>query len=113
MTGLGTGALQVGRLGTGGTIIGGLSDIGYPSRSVEVRPGSRLFVYCDGAFEIELQDGSRLDFDGVFVPRVMAAAVDPEAPVAMLTWAQSIHRNPDLEDDFSMMAIEFTGPGGR
>jgi hypothetical protein len=88
-------------------IIGGLADIVYPSRSVVVPPGSRLFVYCDGAFEIELRDGSRLDFDAVFVPRVMAMAGDPRAPAALLEWARSIHRTPELEDDFSMMAVEF------
>ena len=107
VTGVRTGAPQVDRLGTGGTIIGGLSDIAYPARSVAIPPGSRLFVYCDGAFEIELRDGSRLDFDGVFVPRVMAAAGDPNAPTALLEWARSIHRTPDLEDDFSMLAVEF------
>jgi sigma-B regulation protein RsbU (phosphoserine phosphatase) len=107
VTGIGTRAPQVERLGTGGMIIGGLADIVYPSRSVVVPPGSRLFVYCDGAFEIELRDGSRLDFDAVFVPRVMAAAVDPRAPAALLEWARSIHRTPELEDDFSMMAVEF------
>lgn len=112
VTDSGTGAPQVERLGTGGTIIGGVSGVGYPSRSVEVRPGSRLFVYCDGAFEIELRDGSRLDFDGVFVPRVMAAAGDPEAPMVLLKWAQSIHRTPELEDDFSMMAVDLDVPGG-
>lgn len=110
--GIGTVDPRIERLGTGGTIIGGLSDIGYPSRSVRVLPGSRLFVYCDGAFEIELRDGSRLDFDGVFVPRVLASAGEPHAPAALLEWAQSIHRTPELEDDFSMMALEFPPEGG-
>ena len=107
VTGVGTGAPQVERLGTGGTIIGGMPDIGYPSRSVVLPHGSRLFVYCDGAFEIELRDGTRLDFEGAFVPQVLAAAGNPNAPTALLKWAQSIHRTPELEDDFSMMVVEF------
>jgi phosphoserine phosphatase RsbU/P len=106
VTGIGTGAARVERLATGGTIIGGMADVEYAAKSVTVPPASRLFVYCDGAFEIELQDGSQLDFDGVFIPRVMAAASNPDAPMVLLMWAQSIHRKPELDDDFSMLAVD-------
>jgi hypothetical protein len=49
----------------------------------------------------------------VFVPRVLATAGDPRAPAALLEWARLVHRTPDLEDDFSIMAVEFPAEHGH
>ena len=98
---------EVEELGAPGMIIGGIPGSEYEMKTTIVPGGSRLFVYCDGAFEIRQADGTMLDYDKSFVPRILNAAQSPKATEEMLTWAREQGTKPILDDDFSMIAIDF------
>jgi sigma-B regulation protein RsbU (phosphoserine phosphatase) len=90
-----------------GMLIGGMPDMKYQSATNAVPPGSRLFVYCDGAYEIKRPDNTMLDFDEEFLPYLQQNGRNPKLPDEVLTWIRSIHRGEDLDDDYSFMAIDF------
>jgi sigma-B regulation protein RsbU (phosphoserine phosphatase) len=90
-----------------GMLIGGMPDMTYQSATNAVPPGSRLFVYCDGAYEIKRPDGTMLDFDRDFLPFLQKNGRNPTLPDDVLAWVRSIHRDEDLDDDYSFLAIDF------
>lgn len=90
-----------------GFLIGGLPGESYLTKTTTVSPGSRLFVYCDGAFEIMLADQTMLDFETAFIPRLCEAGRSNTAPDDLLAWARSLNVGPVLADDFSVMVIDF------
>jgi len=45
-----------------GPMVGAISDLEYDSGSITVEPFSRLFLFSDGAYEIERADGSMWPF---------------------------------------------------
>lgn len=92
-----------------GMLIGGMPDMTYRTGTAEVPPGSRLFVYCDGAYEIKRRDGSMIDFDNDFLPYLLRHGRDPELPAEVLHWVRSISASRDLADDYSFVAIDFPG----
>jgi sigma-B regulation protein RsbU (phosphoserine phosphatase) len=90
-----------------GMLIGGMPDMSYQSATNVVPPGSRLFVYCDGAYEIRRPDGTMLDFDHDFLPFLQENGRHAALPDEVLTWIRSIHQSKDLDDDYSFVAIDF------
>lgn len=90
-----------------GMLIGGMPDMTYQSATNAVPLGSRLFVYCDGAYEIKRPDNTMLDFDADFLPYLQANGRNPKLPDEVLVWIRSIHRGEDLDDDYSFLAIDF------
>jgi hypothetical protein len=68
---------------------------------------SRLFVFCDGAYEIARPDGTRLDFDTDFAPYLLKNGRSLNIPEQVLSWIRSVHGSETLTDDFSFLAIDF------
>lgn len=93
-----------------GMLIGGMPGMAYHSAECPVPPGSRLFVYCDGAYEIKKPDGTMLDFDDEFLPFLLENGRRADLPDEVLGWVRSLHREPDLDDDYSFLAIDFPTP---
>lgn len=90
-----------------GMLIGGMPDMTYQSASCPVPPGSRLFVYCDGAYEIKRPDGSMIEFDEDFLPFLLTHGRSPTLPDDVLAWIRTIHTGQDLDDDYSFVAMDF------
>lgn len=94
-------------LGGEGLMIGGSEDAVYTEAQAAVPPGSRLYVYSDGAFEIMDLDGQPWGFDA-FLDRLKQP---PEAGVSELDAlheaAQRVHGRPELPDDFSILRLTF------
>jgi phosphoserine phosphatase RsbU/P len=90
-----------------GMLVGAMPNVSYQSATSLVPENSRLFVFCDGAYEIARPDGSRLDFDNDLVPYLLRNGRSVDIPERVLTWVRSLHGSEALADDFSFLAIDF------
>jgi sigma-B regulation protein RsbU (phosphoserine phosphatase) len=101
------GATSAKRLSSRGLMIGAMPGSSYPSQSCEVPPGSRLFLFCDGVYEITQPDGRvfTLDEFALLLGNLPAdRPVDLDAIVAQI---HGLRGSPELEDDLSLLAIQF------
>jgi len=79
----------------------------YRSGRVDVAPGSSLYVFSDGVYEIDRADGSQWNLEGI--TEQIAAAPRPGVPETqrLLEAARAVSRDPDFEDDFSIVVATF------
>ncbi|MFP4528121.1 MAG: SpoIIE family protein phosphatase [Candidatus Kapaibacterium sp.] len=88
-------------------IIGGLPEFPYSESSTEVAPGSRMYIYSDGVYEITRPDGSMWDLDGLEdYMREPHDGFESEIE-ALHRHVQSMSGLEILDDDFSMLKIIF------
>ena len=89
-----------------GGLIGAVSGARYTAERVVVPQRSMLYLFSDGVFEIVTIDGLECGLND-FVPVLL------EPPVEGLSESQRLYRavrrqaRPGLDDDFSMMVLEF------
>jgi sigma-B regulation protein RsbU (phosphoserine phosphatase) len=90
-----------------GPLIGAVEGLEFDQSVADIAPGSRLFVFSDGAFEIGLQTGSMWAFDDFL--EVLARPVrGPENPMdSLVTHVRDISGRDDFQDDFSMVELQF------
>lgn len=98
------GALQP--LLTGNPIIGAFPQLPFRGACTLVEPGSHLYIYSDGVYEIEGPDGVMWDLEGFqdFLKRQPGSVSDLDA---LHAYVQNMHGSTVLDDDFSIMLIEF------
>jgi len=105
---VGPGRAQALPLGTRNRAIGVVPDSQYISATAEVAPGSLLYVFSDGVFEITDKAGNDWTVEG-FVsllleqPRELGGSECQR----MLELVREHSRDPDLQDDFSLVAFTF------
>jgi sigma-B regulation protein RsbU (phosphoserine phosphatase) len=91
-----------------GPLIGAVDGLDFESRETAVPPGSRLFIYSDGAFEISLADGGMWPF-GEFLKLLARAPAGAENPMdRLVTHIRGISGRDDFNDDFSMIDLRFS-----
>jgi sigma-B regulation protein RsbU (phosphoserine phosphatase) len=92
------------RLQTEGLAIGIAPDLKYPSARVEVPPGSEIYLFSDGVYEIARPDGSWLSWEefSQFVQENQPS-VD-----AIAQRMREFHGVQEFEDDFSLLKLKFT-----
>ncbi|HKA30428.1 MAG TPA: SpoIIE family protein phosphatase, partial [Candidatus Binatia bacterium] len=86
-------------------------DAVYAAREVALEAFAELFVFSDGTFEIERPTGEALEWND-FV-RVLREPGPTDLPKtrAILRLVQAVGGREQLEDDFSLVRIEFGGCG--
>jgi sigma-B regulation protein RsbU (phosphoserine phosphatase) len=89
-----------------GPAIGWSLGLPFSSDSVLVDPGSRLFIFSDGVFEIEKTDGSNWDFDE-FMEFMARAPRQGNVMDGLLEHARKLHGSDVLADDFSILELRF------
>jgi serine phosphatase RsbU (regulator of sigma subunit) len=90
-------------LKTNNIVIGATPAFEFESASVEVPPGSRLYVFSDGIFEIEAKNGEQWGLDHV-VPLIVEPPVQGlTEPERLLRTIRGHARSPDFEDDFTVL----------
>jgi serine phosphatase RsbU (regulator of sigma subunit) len=94
-------------LKTDNIIIGATSAFEFGAASVEVPPGSRLYVFSDGIFEIEAKDGRQWGIDEVLPLIVAAPVAGTSEPERLLQAIRAHARRPDFEDDFTVLVATF------
>ena len=88
-------------------MIGLLPDLTYEAQEIVIPPGSTLYVFSDGAYEIVTRDEKRWELSD-FVPLLTAPALEGTSDPDRVYQAvkQAAAAGP-LEDDFSLMALTF------
>ena len=78
------------------------------TETVAIEPGSTLYVFSDGVFEVTTKAGEQWDFAG-FEGLVLAPAVPGETESQRLLAAvcDGVSRDPHLEDDFTLITFTF------
>jgi len=96
---------QVQSLSASGCPVGFLPDATYESMECMVASPARLFLFSDGAYEIERPDGTMLEFEEF--EEVLTRAVPEGASEleALLHFARDAHGSKELDDDFSIIKI--------
>ena len=94
-------------LGMPSLIIGMFPDSSYEVQQTTIPPGSALYLFSDGAFEIVTKDDRRWGLSD-FLPLLCEpkSAATPEAERIYAAVRQAAAPGP-LEDDFSLMVVTF------
>ncbi len=103
----GPGATEPQKLATKGMIVGGMPDITYSAKTCAVAPGSRLFLFCDGAYEITRPDGTVYtleEFAQLLGKLPTTVTVDLDNLYGTI---RAVRGPQPLEDDFTVVAIQF------
>jgi len=90
-----------------GMMIGGMPGSRYPEQSHVIPPGSRFFLFSDGAYEITQPDGKVFTFDEF---ARMLAEIPRGSPVDLdnlVTHIRKLRGSSSLEDDLSLITIQF------
>jgi serine phosphatase RsbU (regulator of sigma subunit) len=95
------------QLGMEAVMIGMLPDPVYEVRQLTVPAASTLFVFSDGAYEIETKNDERWDLPN-FLPLLTAPSVPGVTePERVYQAIKAVVRAGPLDDDFSLMALTF------
>ncbi len=94
-------------LGMCNFMIGPFDDAEYESAAASVGPGSRLYVFSDGAFEIRNRDKEMLDMPGLTKLLQEAQAQEDRLQI-VLEHTRRWQERDDFRDDYSTLEISFT-----
>ncbi|MFM8716853.1 MAG: PP2C family protein-serine/threonine phosphatase, partial [Spartobacteria bacterium] len=106
LTPYGTGAFQSQRLSSHGMIIGVMENTHFATQACRIPNNARLFVICDGCYEIRNAAGGMADYQA-FETFMLANAAEPDPLANLERWALEKHGASTLDDDFSIMEIQF------
>jgi len=90
-----------------GMITGFMSGTRYQSSAMEIPPGSRLLVICDGTYEVKKPDGQWLEFEE-FKEFLNTHGRKEDVFQNLLGWVRSMNGPGPLDDDFSLIRIHFS-----
>ena len=90
-----------------GMLIGAMPGMTYDSQTITVPENARLFVYCDGAYEIKRPDGTMISYEHDFLPFLSRHGRSKTLPDDVLKWIRGIHTGKDLDDDYSFLTVDF------
>ncbi|MBU6275193.1 MAG: SpoIIE family protein phosphatase [Planctomycetes bacterium] len=92
-------------LDSDGPLIGAVDGLEFQSREISVDPGSHLYLYSDGAFEVSRPDGSMWGFAS-FLDVMTSPTTPPERRLDTLRAAiTEVTGRDDFADDFSIVAV--------
>jgi len=102
------GATSLTELGTPDMIVGVDVEYTYENRSVTVVPGSRLYLFSDGVYEVRKASGKMMAFRE-FTDHLAhrARAAEDSTVQAMLREIQGLSGSDHFDDDFSLLEITF------
>ena len=94
-------------VGMSALMIGMLPDQTYESQQTTVPPGSTLFLFSDGVYEIVTKTEERWDLEN-FLPLLMEPAVPGTTePDRVYQAVKQAAKSGPLDDDFSLVALTF------
>jgi sigma-B regulation protein RsbU (phosphoserine phosphatase) len=94
-------------LGTSNLMIGAMPDVAYEVQRTTIPAGSTVYLFSDGAFEIETKDDQRWTMAD-FLPLLLQPS-RPDMPEAERVYrlVRQAARPGPLDDDFSLMVVSF------
>ena len=95
---------KVRQLSAKGPVVGAFPAASYSSETVPVPPGSRLYLFSDGAYEIDRPGKEMMTYDefGKLLSENRSSELD-----SILAEVRHQHGDTPLEDDFSLVSFEF------
>jgi len=94
-------------LQTRNLVIGAMPGLDFSAASVEVAPGSNVYVFSDGVFEVTTRQETQWGLAD-FLPLLTAPAVEGSTESSRIYSAVAKVAQPGpLEDDFSLMVVTF------
>lgn len=102
------------KLSTRGLMIGGMPDVPYATQKTDgIDPGSRLYVFSDGVYEVEYANGGGVMSVEDFATELARPVENGARKVkAMRGFSQRAQAGTDFEDDFSLVEICFGEQNG-
>ncbi len=94
------------RLSTPALPIGCMEGMTYDGASVTVAPGSRLYVFSDGVYEVQLPEGREMSLED-FIPLVAAPPSREAGLEAIRTTVGDMQGRMRFDDDFSLVEVLF------
>jgi serine phosphatase RsbU (regulator of sigma subunit) len=90
-----------------GRAVGLMPDTAFASETVIVSKNTRLYLFSDGAFEVERRDGTMMSFEE-FLHFINRPDVDEQSDLDLLfQHLVELRGNNALEDDFSIIRFKF------
>lgn len=90
-----------------GPMVGAIEDMEFPAETVKLERFAKLFLYSDGAYEIEMADTKMWPW-GEFVEYMSFPAPEGVSVMDALTeHGRKLMGKPDFADDFSIVELRF------
>jgi len=100
-------------LDSAGPLVGAVEGLEFPAAAIEVPPGSRLYLFSDGAFEIVTSAGTMWTFDAFrdFLTSGSTGGGPSTAVLdGLLARTRELSGRNTLTDDLSIVAVDFPPP---
>lgn len=101
------GGRHVEKLNSDDIIIGVNTDTSYKTYRTTVSPESRLFLFSDGAYEIELKEKGLFNIDGFINVLKEESAVEGSSVPRVLSRIKGLSTGDSFDDDISLLELRF------
>ena len=101
------------KLGDSSLMIGVMPDASYRTHEQRVAPGSRLYLFSDGVFEIHQAENRMLMVDGLINVLRQLPSDGGSRARQVLRRIQEIQGSTQFADDFSFLELEVPATGGQ
>lgn len=98
--------MHVSKLGSPGLPIGFLPDVEFDNDTVDVKQGSTIYIFSDGAYEIQLKNGNIWAFDA-FINLLTTSQQRNCHLEKVLNQIKTLTSKDSFEDDLSLIKISF------
>lgn len=108
LSGLSADSAHVHSLNGEGLPVGSMQDSTYATREIEVGPFNRLYVFSDGTYEVESDDGRMLELTEFAEWLAEAGRANNDRDVENIyERIRGLHGDSRLDDDFSLVRVEW------
>ncbi len=92
-----------------GMVIGGMPGASFDTASTVIAPGSRLYIFSDGVYEVDLPDDRGMMTLETFADELARPDAGAKRKVdAMFEFSRMAHGGRQLDDDFSLIELQFS-----
>lgn len=90
-----------------GPMVGAFSDLEYDSETIKLEPHARLYLFSDGAYEIEKTDGQMWPFSEFIDFMGKPLSADASRMSALMDHVRELGGKDEFADDFSIIEFRF------
>ncbi|MGA1130310.1 MAG: SpoIIE family protein phosphatase, partial [Chthoniobacterales bacterium] len=88
-----------------GPVIGAMPGVKFNAGQAEIPPDARVFVFSDGAYEIQKHDGSVMSHEELRV--LLSRSPRENAPAWVMDQLRELNSQPVFDDDVSLVELSF------
>ena len=94
------------QLSSTGMIVGVFEAAPYTQEAIAVEPGSMLYIFSDGCYEVPMADGDTME-SAPFLTMLERCALSMQSLDSVVRQVQEIQGKPEFDDDFSLLEFRF------